>query len=158
SGHFLITLYAIPDLVEAAVQCGDVDTAHRATVELADLIANSPARSSQAWLARCQGLIAEPAAAVKHLHEAVALYDLGDQRFDQACTRLLLGEALRGHRRRNDARDALRTALSTFEAMSTPTWAERCRRGLRALGDLPKNPPPAGLAQLTPQELQIATL
>jgi DNA-binding NarL/FixJ family response regulator len=158
SEHFLISLYAIPDLVEAAVQCGDLETAHQATADLAGLIANSPAQSSRAWLARCQGLIAEPPAAVKHLQEAVALYDLGDERFDQARTRLLLGEALRRHRRRNDARAVLRTTLATFEAMATPAWAERTRRGLRALGDLPTTVQPAGLSELTPQELQIATL
>ena len=158
SGHFLITLYAIPDLVEAAVQCGDLDSAHRATAELAGLIANSPAPSSRAWLARCHGLIAGPPAAVEHLRDAVALYDLSEERFDQARTRLLLGEALRRHRRRNDARDVLRTALPTFEAMAAPAWAERTRRELRALGDLPQTPPPAGASQLTPQELQIATL
>jgi DNA-binding CsgD family transcriptional regulator len=158
SGHFLITLYAIPDLVEAAVQCGDLETAHRATADLAGLIANSPAPSSRAWLARCHALIAEPTAAVKHLQNAVALYDLGEERFEQARAQLLLGEALRRQRRRNDARDVLRTALPTFEAMAAQAWAERARRELRALGDLPPTAPVAGAAQLTPQELQIATL
>jgi len=71
---------------------------------------------------------------------------------------LLLGEALRRARRRNEAREALRGALTSFDAMGARVWAERTRRELRALGEAPATAEPDGLAGLTPQELQIARL
>jgi DNA-binding CsgD family transcriptional regulator len=158
AGHFLISLYATPDLVEAAVRGGDTETADQAIAGLELLVANSPAPSSGAWLARCRGLLAEPLKAVKHLREALRLYDLSEERFERARTELLLGEALRRARRRTEARDALRSALTSLDALGARAWAERARRELRALGEAPATAEPDGLAGLTPQELQIAKL
>jgi DNA-binding CsgD family transcriptional regulator len=157
-GHFLIAMYATPDLVEAAVRCGDIESAQAATARMEIVIANSPAPASGAWLARCQGLVAEPVQAVKHLREAVRLYGLGEERFERARAELLLGEALRRAKRRTEAREVLRSALTSFDAMGTRAWAERARRELRALGEAPAVAEPDGLAGLTPQELQIAKL
>jgi DNA-binding NarL/FixJ family response regulator len=95
---------------------------------------------------------------VKHFREALRLYDLGQERFERARTELLLGAALRRARRRTEARDALRSALAALDALDARDWAERVRRELRALGDAPAAAQRAGLATLTPQELQIARL
>jgi len=158
AGHPLISLYATPDLVEAAVRCGDTETAAQATAALEVVVANSPAAAAGAWLARCQGLAAEPVKAVKYLREALRLYDLSEERFERARTGLLLGEALRRAKRRTDAREVLRTALTSLDALGARAWAERARRELRALGEAPATAEPNGLAGLTPQELQIAKL
>jgi DNA-binding CsgD family transcriptional regulator len=158
AGHFAIALYATPDLVEAAVRCGDLETAQHATAALEVVVANSPDPSSGGWLARCQGLLAEPVPAVKHFREALRLYDLGQERFERARTELLLGEALRRAKRRTEAREALRSAATAFDALDSRGWAERTRRELRALGEAPDPARRAGLAGLTPQELQIARL
>ncbi|TMM35992.1 MAG: LuxR family transcriptional regulator [Actinobacteria bacterium] len=158
AGHVLIALYATPDLVEAAVRCGDTESALRATAMLELVVANSPDPSSGAWLARCQGLLAEPVPAVKHFREALRLYDLGQERFERARTELLLGAALRRARRRTEARETLRSALAALDALDARDWAEQARRELRALGDAPADAQRAGLATLTPQELQIARL
>jgi ATP/maltotriose-dependent transcriptional regulator MalT len=158
AGHFLVSLYATPDLVEAAVRCGDQETAAQAIGNLELIAAHSPAPSAGAWLARCQGLMAEPVQAVKYLREALRLYDLSEERFERARTELLLGEALRRARRRTEARDALRSALTLLDALGARAWAERARRELRALGEAPAMAEPDGLARLTPQELQIAKL
>jgi DNA-binding CsgD family transcriptional regulator len=158
SGHFLIALYATPDLVEAAVRCGDLETARQAVAKLEVLVANSPDPSSGAWLARCQGLLAEPVPAVKHLREALRLYDLGQERFERARTELLLGTALRRAKRRTEAREALRSALATFDVLDARDWAGHTRRELRALGEAPASARRVGLTGLTPQELQIARL
>ena len=158
AGHFLIALYATPDLVEAAVRSGDTETARRATAGLELIVANSPAPSSGAWLARCQGLLAEPVPAVKHLREALRLYDLGQERFERARTELLLGAALRRAKRRTEAREVLRSAVAEFDAMDARAWAERTRQEFRALGEAPATAQRDGLARLSPQELQIARL
>jgi DNA-binding CsgD family transcriptional regulator len=159
AGHFLVTRSTTPDLVEAAVRCGDTETAQRATTWLEEVAAHSPAPASGARLARCQGLIAaEPVKAVRYLREALRLYDLGKEQFGRARTELLLGEALRRAKRRTEAREALRSALTVFDALGARAWAERARRELRALGDAPTPALPAGLGTLTPQELQISRL
>ena len=44
--------------------------------------------------------------------------------FEQARTQLCLGERRIRARRRADARDPLRAALTTFERLGAATWAE----------------------------------
>ena len=158
AGHFVFASSTTPDLVEAAMRCGDAETAHRATTWLEAMVADSPA--SAARLARCQGLMAaEPVESVRCLQEALRLYDLCEERPERARTELLLGEALRRVKRRSEAREALRSALTVFDAIGARPWAERARRELRALGDEAPAPAPlAGLGTLTPQELQISRL
>jgi DNA-binding NarL/FixJ family response regulator len=77
-----------------------------------------------------------------------------------ARTRLLFGEHLRRARRRRDARDELRAALTVLEASGAEPWAERARTELRASGGgAPTAQETAsGLAELTPQELEVARL
>ena len=160
TGHFLVTRSTTPDLVEAAVRCGDTETAQRATTWLQATVARSPATpASGARLARCQGLMAaEPVQAVGYLREALRLYDLGKERFGRARTELLLGEALRRAKRRTEAREALRSALTVFDALGARVWAEQARRELRALGEAPARALSGGLGVLTPQELQVSRL
>ena len=158
AGHFLIGLYALPNLVDAAARCDDAETAQRTLVRLEQATASSPGPWLEASLARCRGLLAGPAEAVKHQQEAVRLYDQGDGGFELARAHLELGEALRRARHRTEARDTLRPALTALEALGARPWAERARAELRALGDTPATATPGGLSALTPQELQIARL
>jgi DNA-binding NarL/FixJ family response regulator len=77
--------------------------------------------------------------------------------FEQARTQLCEGEMLRRFRRPRVARPALRAALATFRSLGAKPWAERAETELAAAGDRhPGRPTPAGLALLTPQELQVA--
>jgi DNA-binding NarL/FixJ family response regulator len=159
AGHFLISLYATPDLVEAAVRCGDVALAEQAVAALEQVVAHSPAAASGAWLARCRGLTAaDPAQAIAYLREALRRYGLGEESSERARTELLLGESLRRAKRRTEAREVLRSALTVFDALGAQAWAERTRRELRAVGEAPPPAPVDGLAALTPQELQISRL
>ena len=76
AGLFMLTGSVTPDLVEAAVRCGDTETAQRATTGLEAVVAHSPTPASGARLARCQGLMAaEPDEAVECLREALRLYE-----------------------------------------------------------------------------------
>ena len=76
--------------------------------------------------------------------------------FDLARTQLLLGEHLRRQRRRVDAREHLRAAIENFEALGAAPWAERARAELRATGETARKRDASTLAELTPQELQVA--
>src|SRR5262249_39253608 len=87
--------------------------------------------------------------------EALELAD--DARpFDLARIHLLYGEHLRRERRRADARLHLRSALEAFERLRAGPWAERAAAELRATGETARKRDPSTLAQLTPQELQVA--
>jgi DNA-binding CsgD family transcriptional regulator len=158
AGHFLIGLYAIPDLVDAAARCGDTETAQRAAASLEMAATTLPGSWLGASLARCRGLLAGPRDAVKYQQEALRLYDLSDGGFERARAKLELGEALRRARLRTEARDALRSALTTLDALGARPWADRARGELRTLGDTPATAKADTLAALTPQELQIARL
>ena len=68
------------------------------------------------------------------------------------------GVWLRRQRRIAEARDPLRTARETFAALGATPWAERAGQELRAAGEAHQQSPAAAWEQLTPQELQIATL
>jgi DNA-binding CsgD family transcriptional regulator/tetratricopeptide (TPR) repeat protein len=76
----------------------------------------------------------------------------------RARTQLALGEHLRRHRRRTDARVPLREALDTFESLGAGFWAERARQELRASGETARRGANLVASDLTPQEAQIAGL
>jgi DNA-binding CsgD family transcriptional regulator len=77
-------------------------------------------------------------------------------RFEEARTRLLYGEALRRAKRRKEARDQLSAAASGFAAVGAAAWQRRARDELRAAGA--RLPRPASGAALTAQEQRIARL
>ena len=93
-------------------------------------------------------------------HFAASLRDADRQpMLEVARTRLHYGELLRRARRKLDARDQLRAALTTFESVGAEPWAERARAELRASGEGASRPADDGaLAELTPQEREIALL
>ncbi|RYP86290.1 LuxR family transcriptional regulator [Nocardioides guangzhouensis] len=76
----------------------------------------------------------------------------------RARTQLALGEHLRRHRRRTDARVPLREALDTFETLGAGFWAERARQELRASGETARRGADLVPTELTAQEAQVAGL
>ena len=77
-------------------------------------------------------------------------------RFEEARTRLIYGEALRRGKRRKEARDQLSAATSGFAAVGAKAWEQRARDELRAAGA--RLPRLASGSALTPQEQRIASL
>jgi DNA-binding CsgD family transcriptional regulator len=77
-------------------------------------------------------------------------------RFEEARTRLLYGEALRRRKRRAEAREQLSSALSSFGAVGARAWELRALDELRAAGA--RLPRAGSGAALTAQEERVALL
>ncbi|MGK5551484.1 ATP-binding protein [Actinomadura kijaniata] len=156
AGHTAAAVFALPDLVEAAVRAERPD---RAAGPFARFTAWAGA-SGQPWAAavaaRCRALL-HPAE--EHYRDALRLHERGGRPFERARTELLYGEWLRRERRRTDAREPLRSALTRFEHLGAAPWADRARTELRATGEGTAPAAVPGPAdRLTPRELQIVRL
>jgi DNA-binding NarL/FixJ family response regulator len=77
---------------------------------------------------------------------------------DRARTELAFGEWLRRNRRRVDAREHLRAALTLFEELGATPWAERAAQELRASGESARRRDVSTATNLTAQERQVAAL
>jgi DNA-binding CsgD family transcriptional regulator len=89
---------------------------------------------------------------------AIGCHEQTVDAFELGRTRLAFGERLRRARERVLAREQLRAALDIFENLGARPWAERARAELAATGEKRRPADGGGLAELTPQELQIALL
>jgi DNA-binding CsgD family transcriptional regulator len=146
---------SFPDKIEAAIRASRPVEAEAALSQFDAWIGYSGAPSARPRLAACRALLARGDEATHHFEAALELG--ADARpFDLARIRLLYGEHLRRERRRTDSRVQLRAALDGFERLRAETWAERARGELRASGETARKRDPSTLAQLTPQELQVA--
>ena len=93
------------------------------------------------------------------LERSVATFAGLGVRLEEARSRLCHGERLRRAGRRVQARAQLRAALALFERMRCAPWVERTESELRASGEtLRARGPGRPVDELTPQELQVATL
>jgi DNA-binding CsgD family transcriptional regulator len=151
-------LLSCPDLVEAAVRGGRPELAEPSLAVFEDW----HRRTGSAWGAgvahRMRALMAEAEDAEPLF---LAALDDADRQpmIEVARTRLHYGELLRRARRKLDARDQLRAALTVFESVGAEPWAERARAELRASGEGHARPRDGGaLDELTPQEREIALL
>ena len=158
-GHAFVALWALPDLVEAAVRAGRPDLATSAASRFAAFAPAGAPDWELALLARCRALLTRPPGMREQLlSEALALHEHDPQPFSRARTQLLLGEHLRRERRRIEARSQLRPATETFERLGAAVWEDRARAELRATGETARKREPSTLTQLTPQQLQIVRL
>ncbi|BCJ47056.1 transcriptional regulator [Actinoplanes ianthinogenes] len=148
----------LPDLVEAAAYADDRDRAASALALLTERATISGTPWALGLLDRSRALLApageaEPLflSAIKTLGETAAVGDT-------ARAYLLYGEWLRRQRRRKDAREALRAALTGFEDMGAPAFAERARLELQAAGETARRRDADSAGDLTTQEAAIAAL
>jgi len=108
---------------------------------------------------RAEALVDDAEAeAERRYAEALALHAGDEDAFERARTELCLGERRRRAGRRTDAREPLRAALATFDALGAAPWAERASAELKATGETVRRRDAASLDELTPQELRIALL
>jgi DNA-binding CsgD family transcriptional regulator len=156
-GHPFLPILSSWDRVEAAVHAGHPDVVERTLARFAPWAQAAAAPWAVPVLADCLGLAAAPDAAEAHFDAAIESIDRAGP-LDRARIHLHYGECLRRERRRIDARVHLRAAFDGFEWLGAAPWAERALRELRATGERARKRHLSPLAELTPQELQVARL
>jgi DNA-binding CsgD family transcriptional regulator len=153
------SVWALPELVEAAAYVGDLELARDA---LERLVATTQPAGSDLALgieARSRALLSNGAATAGELHrEAIERLGRTQRRPELARAHLLYGERLRRERRRTLAREQLRTADTMFVDIGMEAFAERTRRELLATGVHVQRRIVAIRDDLTAQERQIALL
>jgi DNA-binding CsgD family transcriptional regulator len=153
-----ISIWALPDLIEAAVRAGDVNLAYEALERLTETTQPSGTDWALGIEARARALLSDGAVADKLYQEAIERLSRTQLRPEQARSHLLYGEWLRREGRRTDAREQLRSAFELFEAIGMAAFAERARRELAAAGErLGRRAEPVS-GELTAQESLIAQL
>ena len=95
----------------------------------------------------------DPAAAAE-LAQAAADYRGLGLRFDAARTLLGLGRAQRRWKKWGAARESLEAAVSAFDELGSPGWAEQARSELSRVGARRKAP----TGELTPAEQRVVEL
>ena len=156
--HVYISVWALPELIEAAVRTGNP----RIATDALDLLAETTRAGGTDFgigiEARSRALLREGEAAEGQYREAIGRLGHARRRPALARAHLLYGEWLRRQRRRRDARDQLRTAFAMFDAMGMEAFAGRARSELRATGERARVRGPGALEVLTAQEEQVAWL
>jgi DNA-binding CsgD family transcriptional regulator len=157
ASHPFMALLSGADLVEVAVRLGRREVAEGVVDVLARWAQGTGSAYPLALVARCQALLAErPAVADERFDEALVHHHGQGMPFERSRTALLFGEHLRRTRRPRAAREHLRAARDTFEAIGAVPWWRRAAAELRASGEITRSPDADGRAELTSQELQIA--
>ena len=145
------------DFIETLIRLKRTDEAERQLAQLEREARVTGRTWAHAAAARCRGLLAPPDDVEHVFARAMRRHRTLDAPFERARTELCLGERRRRGRQRRAAREALESALATFERLGAAPWAERARAELRACG-VKSESDPDRKAALTPQELQVALL
>ena len=153
-----LPIWALSELIEAAVRAGKPERAVDPLAQLAEISEASATDWALGSHARSAALLAEGAAADALYREALErqsrIHTCGCE--TQARTHLVYGEWLRREGRRVDAREQLRLAHERYTEMGMEAFAERARRELVATGETVRKRTAETLDDLTPQELEIA--
>ncbi len=154
--HAGVRALAAPDIVEAAVRCGEPSTASSALRGYTRWVHSTGPSSRLAVSHRCQALVSEGPAADDHFAEAMRLHHLSGTTMELAKTELFYAGRLRRNRKPRQARELLHDSIAHFERHEADYWVNRARAELRAAGE----PAPGGDRgpALTPQQDKIARL
>ena len=153
-----MAMWALPELIEAAVRTGDTHTAADALARLTETTQAGGTDFGLGIEARSRALVSEGEAAVGCYREAIDRLGRTRLRPELARAHLLYGEWLRRAGRRTDARAQLRTAHEMLAAMGVEAFAERARRELLATGETVRKRTVETASELTAQEASIARL
>jgi DNA-binding CsgD family transcriptional regulator len=131
SGTELIASWCMPDGIEALIQLGRYDDAS----SLIGQLERNGTRVDRPWTlamgARYRGMLhaaqGDFGSAVESAQLAMTQHDRMTMPFEKARTQLLLGQLQRRQRRRVSAAETLRDAVSVFEQLGAPLWADRAR-------------------------------
>ena len=153
-----MSMWALPELVEAAERTGDTGLARDALARLAETTQPCGTEPALGIEARCRALLSDGAAADGLYREAIDRLSRTRLRPELARAHLLYGEWLRRENRRVDARAQLRTGHDMLAAIGMAAFAERARRELLATGATVRKRSVETRDELTAQEEQIARL
>ena len=160
AGHKMVhlSMWALPELVEAATRTGDTRLAGDALDQLSDWTQAGGTDWGLGVEARCRALLSDGEAADRLYREAIDRLGRTGMRPELARARLLYGEWLRRQQRLADAREQLRAAGQLLDAIGMEAFAERARRELLAAGGTARRHAVTARVELTAQETQIARL
>jgi DNA-binding CsgD family transcriptional regulator len=146
------------DLFDSAVRGDRLDLARTWLEEVAAFAQGARTPAARAVVEHGRALLADGADAERHFEQALAAHADSPRLPDRARTELAFGEWLRRARRRVDAREHLRTALTLFEQLGAAPRAERAAQELRASGETARRRDVSTATDLTAQERQVASL
>jgi ATP/maltotriose-dependent transcriptional regulator MalT len=153
-----MSMWALPELIEAAARTGASRAAAGALARLAAFVRAGGTDFGLGIEARCRALLSEGPAAEDRYREAIDRLGRTRLRPELARAHLLFGEWLRRENRRSDARAQLRTAHEMLTTMGAGAFAARARHELLATGETVRKRTAEAKAGLTAQEDYIARL
>jgi hypothetical protein len=153
-----ISMWALPELIEAAARTGDTGLAGDALTRLAEFTLAAGTDFGLGVEARSRALLSAGETAGNLYREAIERLGRTRLRPELARAHLLYGEWLRRENRRTEARDQLRTAHDMLAVMGAEAFAERVRRELLATGESVRQRTAGPASPLTAQEAHIARL
>jgi DNA-binding CsgD family transcriptional regulator/tetratricopeptide (TPR) repeat protein len=151
-------VWALPELVEAAVRAGEAGVAAGALDRLAETTQAGGTEFGLGIEARCRALLSDGPAADGLYREAIDRLGRTRLRPELARAYLLYGEWLRRQDRLPVAREQLRTAHEMLAAIGMDAFTGRALRELIAAGGAARPPSRQAPCGLTPHEEQIARL
>ncbi|MGY1718738.1 AAA family ATPase [Blastococcus sp. SYSU DS0552] len=146
------------DVFDIAVRSGRTDVVRTWLAEVEQFAAATGIASAVAVTEHGRALLADGPDAEKHFLAGLGAHAASPRLPDRARTQLAFGEHLRRTRRRVDAREHLRAALTVFEELGAAPYAERAAQELRASGETARRRDVTTTTELTPQERQVAAL
>ena len=153
-----VSIWAMPELIEAATRLGRANQAVEPLARLVDSANVSGSDWALGVAARSKALLGEGANAESLYQEAITRLQATRLRPEVARAHLLYGEWLRRERRRVDARTQLQLAHSMLSSMGAEGFAERARHELLATGAKVQKRTEKKHDELTPQEAHVARL
>jgi len=153
-----ISMWALPELIEAAARIGDTGIAGAALTRLAQFTQAGGTDFARGVEARCRALLSAGETAEDLYREAIEHLGRTRLRPELARAHLVYGEWLRRENRRTDARKQLRAAHDMLAAIGAEAFAERARHELLAAGESVRQPTAEPGSTLTAQEAHIARL
>ena len=147
-----------PDLIEAAIAVGELESAHRHHNELKQCATALKSPWARALSARCAGLIAaadgDAEAALEWLEQALLEHERLPNAFERGRTLLQHGIVLRRLKRKRDARESIQAALEIFTQHGARLWAAKAEAELARIS----GSSPSATNDLSETERRIATL
>jgi DNA-binding CsgD family transcriptional regulator len=151
----LLLYHDLADAIEAYLHAGRPAEAERWLEGFAAQARDSGWPWALARAAHLEALSAGDRLYEHHFDTALEWHDRARQPFLRARTELAYGDRLRRQGLRRQAREHLRAALATFEALGAVPWTEQAAAQLRATGEHVRQRKEHDTSELTPQELQV---